>query len=96
MKTEIKDLKAEYADNGDQNLFANLSRAKFEFNSIIQKKEEFSLFRCRHKYYEQGERAGKFLTWRVKQQQAQTLISAINNEKGEIVTDNIEINNAFK
>ncbi len=62
----------------------------------MQKKEEFSLFRCRHKYYEQGERAGKFLTRRVKQQQAQTLISAINNEKGEIVTDNIEINNAFK
>ena len=61
----------------------------------MQRKAEFSLFRCRQKYYEQGERAGKLLAQRVKQQQAKTLISAIQNEKGEILTDTMEINNTF-
>ena len=96
LEAEIKDLEREYADRGDQKLLANLSKAKFELNTIMQRKAEFSLFRCRQKYYEQGERAGKLLAQRVKQQQAQTLISAIQNEKGEILTDTIEINNAFQ
>ena len=83
LETEIKDLEREYADRGDQNSLANLRKAGF------------SLFRCRQKYYEQGERAGKLLAQRVKQQQAKTLISAIQNEKGEILTDTMEINNTF-
>ncbi len=77
-------------------MLTNLSRAKFELNTIMQRKTEFSLFRCRQQYYEQAERAGKLLAQRVKQQQAQTLITALQNDKGEILTDPIEINNAFQ
>ena len=62
----------------------------------MQNRVEFSLFRCRQKYYEQGERAGRSLAQRVKQQQTQTLIPVIQNEKGETVTDDVEINNSFK
>lgn len=53
------------------------------------------MFRCRQKYYEQGERAGKLLAQRVKQQQTQTLISAIQNEEGKILTDTIDISSGF-
>ncbi len=83
-------------DSGDQKIFASLSRARFELNTIMLRRVEFSLFRCKQKYCEEGERVGKLVAQRGGQQQAQTLMLVIQNEKGEILTDNIEINNAFK
>lgn len=71
----------------------NLNRATFELNFIIQRKAEFSFFGCWQKYYKQGERAGKLVAQRVKRQQTQT--SDLCKDKGEILTDTVEINKAF-
>ena len=69
---------------------------KFELNSILQRKAEFSLFQCRQKYYEQGEAARRFLAQRVKQQFNRTLITSVENENGTLVTNRGEINESFK
>ncbi len=40
--------------------------------------------------------AGRFLAQRAKQQYNQTLISSVENEEGDLVTDTEEINKAFR
>jgi len=45
---------------------------------------------------EDGEAAGRFLAHRVKQQYDRTLITTMENENGVLVTDKVEINEAFR
>lgn len=72
-----------------------MNKLKAEYNSILQKKVEYTLFRTKHKYYEQGERTGRFLAQRAKQQYTQSIIPAIQNDRGKLKTDDTEINDIF-
>lgn len=47
-------------------------------------------------YYDQGEKSGKILAWRIKNLQANRAINAIVSEQGQSVTDQFKINKAFK
>uniref|UniRef100_A0A3Q3WCQ5 Endonuclease/exonuclease/phosphatase domain-containing protein n=1 Tax=Mola mola TaxID=94237 RepID=A0A3Q3WCQ5_MOLML len=58
-------------------------------------KVEYTLFRTKHKYYEKGERTGRFLAQRAKQQYTQSIIPGIQNDRGELKTDDIDINAIF-
>ena len=52
LEKEIKDLEKIYASQLDPVVLTQLKKLKFELNSILQRKAEFSLFQCRQKYYE--------------------------------------------
>lgn len=56
-----------------------LNKQKIDFNSILQKKIEYALFRPKHKYYEQGERTGVESKAAVYTQTDETDINAISN-----------------
>lgn len=47
-------------------------------------------------YYDQGEKAGKLLAWRLKKIQTDRVINWIKLQDGEILIDPVKINTAFK
>lgn len=47
-------------------------------------------------YYDQGEKAGKLLAWRVKKIQSERTINSIMTCSGNLSTDPLEINNNFR
>lgn len=54
------------------------------------------MFRMRTAFYESGEKADKLLARQLKQKDARFLISAIKNEKDEVVTGNMDIDKVFE
>lgn len=46
-------------------------------------------------YYDQGEKAGKLLTWRIKKIQTNKAINSIELEDGKNIVDPVEIKTAF-
>jgi len=47
-------------------------------------------------YYDQGEKSGKLLAWRIKKIQTDRAINLLTLENGEKIVDPLEINNIFK
>ncbi|CAI5685458.1 unnamed protein product [Oreochromis niloticus] len=83
------------ADMSSANL-THLIRLKYEFNSILTQKMEFSLFWARQKYFEDGDKPGKLLARYIKQKEAQTIIAAIRAQDGTLVSKPSEVNEAFR
>ena len=84
-----------HSTQSDHSILLELNKLKVEYNSILQKKVKYTLFRTKQKYYEQGERTGRFLAQRAKQQYAQSIISGMQNDGGDLKTDDMDINAIF-
>jgi len=80
LELEIKHLENVHSSQPDHATLLELNKLKVEFNSILQKKVEYELLRTKQKYYEQGERTGRFLAQRAKQQYTRSIIPAIQND----------------
>lgn len=52
--------------------------------------------KLKQSYYDQGEKPGKLLAWRIKQQQTERSINYIEDPSGRPIVDPTEINEAFK
>ena len=74
----------------------NLTRLKYELNSILTQKAEFSLFRARQKYFEDGDKAGRMLARYIKQREALSNIPAVRAEDGALMFDSKDINRTFR
>lgn len=72
-----------------------LTKLKYEYNTIISEKAEFSLFRARQKYFEEGDKAGRLLARYIKQREALSSIFAIRDGNGQLVSDPHQINAVF-
>lgn len=73
-----------------------LTRLKYEFNSIMTQRVEFSLFQARQKYFEEGDKAGRLLAKHIKQKEAMSTIPAIRRDNERVLTDPKGINAAFR
>ena len=73
-----------------------LNKLKAKYNVLSTNKATKSLMRLKQSYYEQGERAGKLLAWRIKQMQAERAINSILTDKGDTTSDPKEINDTFQ
>lgn len=67
---------------------SNLTTLKYELN--------FSPFRARKKYFEQGNKAGTLLVRYIKPREAQNTIAAIRTEGGVLTRDPTEVNKIFR
>lgn len=92
LERDIKKMENRHALHSDLSALDKLSKLKLEYSSLLQKKVEYSLFRSKQKYYEQGKRTGRFLAQRAKQQYTQSLITGIQNYRGKLKTDDMDIN----
>ena len=92
LEVDIKNIENVHSTQYDYAILLELNKLKVEYNSILQSKVEYTLFRTKQKYYEQGERTGRFLAQRAKQQYAQSIISGVQNDGGDLKTDDMDIN----
>lgn len=74
----------------------NLTKLKYELNTILTQKAEFSLFCARQKQFEEGDKLGKFLARYIKQKEARTAIPAIKGQGDILMLKSIEINKTFR
>lgn len=47
-------------------------------------------------YYDQGEKAGKLLAWKIKKSQSERAINSIKTSLGKVTVDPSEINDSFR
>lgn len=65
--------------------FLDLNKLNVKYNSILQNRVKYTLFRTIHKYYERKGSAGRFLAQRAKLQFSQTVIPGIQNDRSELI-----------
>ena len=75
---------------------AKVSKLKYDYNTLLSQKVEFSLFRARQKFFEEGDKAGRMLANYIKQQETHSAIPAVQDQQGTLHIDITEINNTFK
>lgn len=101
MKTldeEIKKLETDlyYNRNVSKEAHTKLLLLRSQYNEVSANKAAADLMRLKQSYYDQGEKPGKLLAWRVKQQQTERSINCIEAPNCRIIVNPIEINEAFR
>lgn len=74
----------------------NLLLLRAQYNELSASKAVASLLRLKQSFYEQGEKPGKVLAWRLKQLQSEKVITSLQSDQGETIVDPTEINETFK
>ncbi len=67
LDTKIKLLEKTVSYNNGSSLHQELLNLRTQYNELSAKKAAASLMMLRQNYYDQGEKAGKLLAWRIKQ-----------------------------
>lgn len=92
----MKLLEKNLSEKDDLTIRQELLTLRTKYNKLSAKKAAASLMMLRQNYYDQGEKAGKLLAWRIKQNQSERTINSIEDNKGHITSDPAKINNTFK
>uniref|UniRef100_A0A3B3YM34 Reverse transcriptase domain-containing protein n=1 Tax=Poecilia mexicana TaxID=48701 RepID=A0A3B3YM34_9TELE len=79
----------------DTDKYRRLLLLKSEYNELTTSKIATNLLWLKQSYYDQGEKAGKLLAWRLKKLQTNRAINLIKLNNGENLVDPISINDAF-
>jgi hypothetical protein len=83
LQNKIKIWREKYSTGGHKKLL--LLRA--QYNSISAGRAAVGLLRLNQSRYDQGEKAGNILAWRIKQQQAERAINSIQDAGGAVMVD---------
>uniref|UniRef100_A0AAR2INH7 Reverse transcriptase domain-containing protein n=1 Tax=Pygocentrus nattereri TaxID=42514 RepID=A0AAR2INH7_PYGNA len=93
---QIKSLELEINICDDSIKQSKLLRMRTEYNKLSTDAAAKSLMWLRQSYYDQGEKAGKLLAWRIKKMQSERAINSIKTSSGRITVDPSEINDSFR
>lgn len=96
LENQIKKAETEIYNNYDPVKLHNLSIMRAEYDRLSSDRVARNLMWTKQTYYDQGEKAGKLLAWRIKKIQAETTINSIKSTSGNLTTDPLEINNSFR
>lgn len=96
LDTKIKLLEKNPSHKDDLTIHQELLTLRTKYNEVSAKKAAASLMMLRQNYYDQGEKAGKLLAWRIKQIQTERTINSIEDYNGNITCDPVKINDTFK
>uniref|UniRef100_A0A3Q1GUH1 exodeoxyribonuclease III n=1 Tax=Acanthochromis polyacanthus TaxID=80966 RepID=A0A3Q1GUH1_9TELE len=96
LENEVTVAEKAYKMNMSNDNLHQLLQLKYKYNTLLSQKIEFLLLRARQKHFEEGDKAGSMLANYIKQQEAQSVIPAICDYKGEIHTSPKSINRAFE
>ncbi len=96
LDTKIKLIEKTLSNKNDLNIHQELLNLRTKYNELSAKKPAASLMMLRQYYYDQGEKAGKLLAWRIKQKQSERTINSIEDNCGSITVDPVKINDTFK
>ncbi len=93
---QIKELEIQLFENNDPEYKKKLISLKAQYNELTSNKIATNLMWLKQSYYDQGEKPGKLLAWRINNIQTNRAINSILLDDGQTSTDPLEINNAFK
>lgn len=96
LETEIELLEGEYYQTLCPNAHQKLLLLRTQYNELSASKAASNLLRLKQAFYDQGEKPGKLLAWRLKQLQNEKNITSIENGDGQIIVDPLEISETFK
>ena len=95
LDSQIKLLENELSECSDPEKLKQLLVMRAKYNKLTTDKVAKSLMWTKQLFYDQGEKAGKLLAWRIKRQQAERAILGIKSTGDKITHDPIEINESF-
>lgn len=96
LEKQIKAIEQQLFNRYDPLKQKEILTLKAQYNELTSSKIVKNLMWLKQSYYDQGEKAGKLLAWRIKKIQADRAINSIINENGENIVDPQEINNVLK
>lgn len=96
LENQIKKAEIEIYNNNDPEKLHNLSVMRASYDKLTTDKVAKSLMWTKQTYYDQGEKAGKLLAWRIKKMQAERAIASVKTMSGNLTRDPLEINNNFR
>lgn len=92
---KIGRLERESLLDNSPNIKQDLKILKAQYEELSTLKAENSLIRLKQSYYDQGEKPGRLLAWRIKKLDADRAITAIQTQTGTMTTNPQEINYTF-
>lgn len=95
LETKIKNVQERVYQSDNKELKKELLLLRAEYNKHSSFRAASSLLRLKQSFYEQGDRAGKVLSWQIKQLEVTTTITSIIIQD-ETLIDPRDINTAFK
>ena len=95
LESRIKDMEERLYHGTNRDLERELFLLKSEYNEMSTQKIFSQLQHLKQQYYDQGEKPGKLLAWRIRKQKTDRTINSIKLENGQIVNDLMDINNIF-
>lgn len=96
LETKIKEIENEYYRTRSPESHQKLLLLRAQYNELSASKAMASLLRLKQSFYDQGEKPGKVLAWRLKQLQSERAITSLQSDQGETIVDPTEINESFR
>ena len=96
LERDIKELELEITGDDSREKQQKLAILKAKYNRLSTNKALAGLIRLKQTYYDQGEKAGKLLAWRLKTQQNERIITEIVTANGDKTSDPQKINTLFE
>lgn len=78
------------------NIHRKLLLLKTQDNELSASRAASHLLHLKQAFYDQGEKPGKLLAWRLRQLQNEKNITSVEYSDGQIIVDPLEINENFK
>uniref|UniRef100_A0A8C6SR27 Reverse transcriptase domain-containing protein n=1 Tax=Neogobius melanostomus TaxID=47308 RepID=A0A8C6SR27_9GOBI len=96
LEKEIKSLEIDINKKDDLYKQKRLLALRAEYNKLTSDKAAKGLLWLNQAFYDQGEKAGKLLAWRIKKMKSERAINGITTQSGGITNDPQDINIAFQ
>lgn len=96
LETNITEMENEYYQTRSTESHQKLLLLRAQYNELSASRAVASLLRLKQSFYDQGEKPGKVLAWRLKQLQSEKVIISLLSDQGEPIVDPTEINETFK
>ena len=96
LETKIKKLESAYFIDPCLTVHQELLLLRSQFNEMSASKAASNLLKLKQSVFDQGEKPGRVLAWRIKKLQTERSITKLKNNAGEIVADPLAINEAFR
>lgn len=77
LENKIKKLERQHIHSCDNTILQKLKSKQLEYNMLNIHKTENTIKRMKHRYYEQGDKAGKILAWQIKKEETNMAIYTI-------------------
>ncbi len=96
MESELRRLEQSYQSTPTTDTLGEITKLKCEYNTILSKRVCSQMVTSRQRLFELGDKPHRLLARQLRHSQASQAILRIKNKRGQMVTDQQEINKCFE